>query len=343
MTLRVGVIGCGKPWKSEGATGFGMSHQHAFGYNATGKCEIVALADLVADNAKAFADVHGPKAAIYSDYQEMLAKEKLDIVSISTWPHLHAPMVIAAANAKVRAIHFEKPVAPTWGECKAMMAAAEANGVQLTFNHQRRFGKPFRQGKALLDSGRIGQLERIEATCDNMYDWGTHWFDMACYFNNETDAEWVLGQIDLRDPQTVFGVAIERHGVSLTKFKNGVTLLMSTGYQAGPRFGLRMIGTDGIIDVGVNDKLHLRVKGKGDADWVNMPETENLHGEECVKRGIADVVDALLTGRRPELSAYNAMRATELIFATYESSRSHRRIDLPLQSTDSALLSLLGK
>jgi hypothetical protein len=37
------------------------------------------------------------------------------------------------------------------------------------------------------------------------------------------------------------------------------------------------------------------------------------------------------------------MRATELIFATYESSRSHRRIDLPLQSTDSALLSMLGK
>ena len=339
---RVGIIGCGRPWKSEGATGFWMSHQHAFGYRATGKAQIVALADLVPENAESFRQIHGGDA-IYTSYHEMLAKENLDIVSISTWPHMHAQMVIDAANAKVRAIHCEKPMAPTWGECKAMLAAAEANGVQLTFNHQRRFGTPFRAGKALLDSGRIGKLERIEAFCDNMYDWGTHWYDMACYFNDETDAEWVLGQIDLRDPQTVFGVAIERHGVSLTRFKNGVTLLMSTGHQAGPRFGLRMIGTDGIIDVGVDNNTNLRVKGKGDADWVIIPDTEGLHGDENVKRGVIDLVDALLTGRRPELSVYNAMRATELIFATYESSRSHRRIDLPLQSTDSALLSMLGK
>ena len=340
--LRVGIIGCGRPWKSEGATGFGMSHQHAFGYRATGKAQIVALADLVPENAESFRQIHGGDA-IYTSYHEMLAKENLDIVSISTWPHRHAQMVIDAANAKVRAIHCEKPMAPTWGECKAMLAAAEANGVQLTFNHQRRFGTPFRAGKALLDSGRIGKLERIEAFCDNMYDWGTHWYDMACYFNDETDAEWVLGQIDLRDPQTVFGVAIERHGVSMTRFKNGVTLLMSTGHQAGPRFGLRMIGTDGIIDVGVDNNTNLRVKGKGDADWVIIPDTEGLHGDENVKRGVIDLVDALIDGRRPELSVYNAMRATELIFATYESSRSHRRIDLPLQSTDSALLSMLGK
>ena len=261
MSYRVGIIGCGRPWKSEGATGFGMSHQHAFGYKASGHATIVALADVVRSNAEAFAAIHGGADGIYTDYHEMLAKAKLDIVSIATWPHMHAEMVIACANAKVKAIHCEKPMAPTYGECKAMVEACAANGVQLSFNHQRRFGTPFRAAKALLDSGRIGTLERIEATCDNMYDWGTHWFDMACYFNDECDAEWVLGQIDLRDPQIVFGVAIEKHGVSFTRFKNGVTLLLSTGYQAGPRFGLRMIGTDGIIDIGVDNQTHLRLAG----------------------------------------------------------------------------------
>ncbi|MFZ9856868.1 MAG: Gfo/Idh/MocA family protein [Roseiflexaceae bacterium] len=342
MSLRVGIIGCGRPWRSDGATGFGMSHQHAFGYRETGKCEIVALADVVAENAQAFAAIHGPGANIYTDYNEMLAKENLDIVSISTWPHLHAPMVIDAANAKVRAIHCEKPMAPTFGESKRMVAAAEANGVQLTFNHQRRFGTPFRAGKKLLDEGRIGTLERIEAVCDNMYDWGTHWIDMACYFNDETDAEWVIGQVDLRDPQMIFGVPCERHGFGMTRFKNGVTLVMNTGYQAGPRFGLRMIGTDGIIDVGVDNQTHLRVKGKGDSDWVVIPDTEGLHGDECVKRGVADLVDALLTGREPELAGRRSLRATEIIFATYESARSRGRIDLPLTSEDSALISMLG-
>ena len=55
------------------------------------------------------------------DYHEMLARENLDIVSICTWPHLHAPMVIAAAEAGVRAIHCEKPMAPTWGEARRMV------------------------------------------------------------------------------------------------------------------------------------------------------------------------------------------------------------------------------
>ena len=75
--LRVGIIGCGRPWKSEGATGFGMSHQHAFGYRATGKAQIVALADLVPENAESFRQIHGGDA-IYTNYHEMLAKENLD-------------------------------------------------------------------------------------------------------------------------------------------------------------------------------------------------------------------------------------------------------------------------
>jgi hypothetical protein len=41
----------------------------------------------------------------------------------------------------------------------------------------------------------------MEATCDNLFDWGTHWFDMLFFFNDETPVEWVIGQIDTRKPQ----------------------------------------------------------------------------------------------------------------------------------------------
>ena len=89
-TYRIGFIGAGRPWKSEGATGFGMAYQHADGYVATGQCTLTACADLSAENAQAFAEKYGiPRT--YSDYHKMLAEENLDIVSICTWPHLHAP------------------------------------------------------------------------------------------------------------------------------------------------------------------------------------------------------------------------------------------------------------
>ncbi len=54
-----------------------------------------------------------------------------------------------------------------------------------------------------------------------------------------------------------------------------------------------------------------------------------------------DLIDALKTGREPELSARKAIQATELIFATYESSRKRGRVDLPLQIDDSPFLAMI--
>jgi hypothetical protein len=54
-------------------------------------------------------------------------------------------------------------VASTWEECEEVVAAAGANGVQLTFNHQRRFGVQFQMAKSLLRDGEIGSLKRLSS------------------------------------------------------------------------------------------------------------------------------------------------------------------------------------
>ena len=84
-TYSVAVIGAGRPRGKEGATGFGMSHAHAKGYAATGHCKLVAVADLVEPNARAFADEHGDDdTQVFADFREMLRKTRPDIVSICT-------------------------------------------------------------------------------------------------------------------------------------------------------------------------------------------------------------------------------------------------------------------
>jgi len=337
---RVGIIGCGKPWKSEGATGFGMSHAHAQGYSASTDTAIVALADINLDNARAFQEKNGGDK-LYEDYHQMLAQESLDIVSISTWPHLHAEMVIAAAQAGVKAIHCEKPMAPTFGECRAMVEACEANNVQLTFNHQRRFGTPFRKAKALLDSGVIGDLVRVEGTCPDLFDWGTHWFDMMFMYNNEMPAEWVIGQIDIRNHRVVFGITLEGHGISQIQFQNGVTGLLMTGTGSQNGMGNRLIGTEGMIDVGHSEEIPLRMFNAESGGWQAVAVDSGIHGMELVKLGVLDMIDALKTGREPELSGQRALRATEVIFATYESSRRRARVDLPLLIDDSPLHAMI--
>ncbi|MBX2997052.1 MAG: Gfo/Idh/MocA family oxidoreductase [Caldilineaceae bacterium] len=338
---RVGIIGCGRPWKSEGATGFGMSHWHAEGYKASPDAEIVALADISLENARAFQARHGGDA-LYADYREMLAQEQLDIVSICTWPHLHAEMAMAAAEAGVKAIHSEKPMAPTYGEARRMVDICESHGVQLTFNHQRRFGPQFRKARELLRSGAIGQLQRLEGICPNLCDWGTHWFDMLFFYNDETPVDWLIGQIDVRDGKSFFGLIHEGQGLSYFHFQNDVFGLMITGHGVEGTVGNKLMGSEGTIEVRTNREMPLRIWSKGSSDWQPVEVDTGRSDLTWVEDGVLDLIDALKSGREPELAGRRALRATELIFATYESSRRRGRVDLPLTIEDSPLLDMLA-
>jgi UDP-N-acetylglucosamine 3-dehydrogenase len=338
---RVAVIGCGRPHRSEGSTGFGMSHAHVHGYQGTDRCDLVAVADVSRENAEAFAARWGDPA-IYLDFRQMLAEARPEIVSVCTWPHLHAEMVIACAEAGARAVYCEKPMAPTWGEARRMAAACERSGTQLTFNHQRRFLEPFRIARGLAHDGTIGELVRLEGACGDMFDWGTHWLDMFFFYNRETPAEWVIGQIDSRSERKVFGVPLEDQGLCHFKFANGVRALLLTGYEAEIGCSNRLVGTEGIVEVR-NEAPHVRVRGRKDTAWRTIETKDTLHGQVAIDRAVADAVAALDEKREPELSARRALQATEVIFATYESSRRRGRVDLPLTIEDSPLLSMLER
>jgi predicted dehydrogenase len=274
----------------------------------------------------------------------MLDKEKLDFVSVCTWTGLHKDMVIAAANSGVKAIHCEKPMAPTWGDAKALYQACVDNNVAITFCHQRRFGDTFVKAKQLAHDGTIGKLIRIEGVCPNLFDWGTHWFDMFFFYNNDEPAEWVIGQIDAAEKHTAFGVPMESSGIAWIRYKNGLEGMLTTGGVSANGAHNRLIGADGVIELGGGkDKPPIRVMRHGAKDW-EAPSLEGVvppGGDTTLS--VLDLIDAVKTGREPELSGRKALQATELIFATYESSRRRARITLPLDVDDSALLTMLEK
>lgn len=328
--LQAAIIGCG-----------GRGNEHAKGYAASDAVEVIAVVDPLAKAADALATkYHVPH--IYPSYAEMFAAHRPDIVSVCTWTGLHAEMIEAAADAGVRAIHAEKPMAPTWGEAKAEHAACVAAGVQLTFCHQRRFGAQYVKAKELAQSGAIGKILRMEGACDNLFDWGTHWFDMFFFYNHETPAEWVMGQIEIEGHKSVFGVPVEGSGLSYIQYANGVQGLLMTGGATGGGCDNRIVGADGIIEVNVWKGPALRILRSTSSGW----ETPDLTGVVPPKGdtvlSVLDAIDCLQTGRLPTLSSHHAIQATELIFATYESSRIGGRVKLPLTITDSPLITRLG-
>lgn len=327
--LKAGVIGCG-----------GRGHSQARGYHTSPDVDLVACTDPVDGARVAFAEKYGVSRT-YSDYRQMLENERLDIVSVTTWTTLHKEITIAAAHSGVKAIHSEKPMAASWGDAKQMNQACVDNDVVLTFSHQRRFAAPFIKAKELANDGTIGQLCRVEGSCPNLIDWGTHWFDIFFFYNNDDPAEWVIGQIDASEPQEVFGVPVASSGLSWVGWQNGVEGLVITGGAAEKDISNRLIGTDGIIEIGSQNAKPMRVLSSQSRGWT-VPDLSDLEskGNETVL-SVLDLIDALKNDREPELIGWKALQATELIFATYESSRRRAKIILPLDVDDSALVTML--
>lgn len=350
----IAFIGTGADPETQDNEGFAMAYRHGAAYDRLDNCVLAGAADIVPENAAAFADYFDiPDDGVYEDHQALLEDVQPDIVSICTPPHTHADIVVNCTETEsVRAIHCEKPMARTWADCERMVEAADHAGVCLTFNHQRRFGRPYRAAKELLDDGEIGDLERLEMAAPNIYDYGSHSVDLCNYFNDEGTAEWVLGQLDYSTEDKWFGVHNENQTLASWGYENGVEALASTGDLGGNLVNChnRLVGSDGVIELGhgfpngtVEDEV-LRIKRDGD-DWEYVDtDDEGLHGFDSaeygrayIDRAIEDIVTALVEGKTSELDAHNALSATEIIFAVWESSRDHGRIDLPLDIEDNPL------
>src|SRR5690606_15333614 len=132
-----------------------VAHLHAAAVAAHPHARLVAVADLSAERADAFAAQHGVPAS-YGDYDRMLATERPDVVLICTPPAPHREQALAAFAAGAHVI-VEKPPAPSLDELDDMRAAAAAADRQLAVVFQQRTGTAAAHVRGLLRSGALGR------------------------------------------------------------------------------------------------------------------------------------------------------------------------------------------
>jgi predicted dehydrogenase len=179
-----------------------------------------------------------PEASFYLDLGDMLAKEKLDFAVVASPHHLHARLTIQCLEAGVD-VMVEKPMATTYEDCRAMIAAAEGAGRMLTVFHNRRLDSWYVAAKMAVEDGKLGHLVELRAMWLNppawkagrswrafkqssgglMYDWGAHLIDNVVHFANSPVVS-VSGYFYRRpdaDP-----ALNEDHGHIQIRFKSGV-------------------------------------------------------------------------------------------------------------------------
>ncbi|AHG01822.1 hypothetical protein HALLA_00595 (plasmid) [Halostagnicola larsenii XH-48] len=320
-----------------------MAYQHGKAYQDISHCDLLACADIVRENAEDFAskfDINDEN--VFTDHLEMLRSVEPDIVSIATPVPTHADLVTSTAETGIPgAIHCEKPMAHTWSDSRQMVEVTREKNIQLTLNHQRRFHPFWQKASSLLDDGVIGDLERIEMGGKNLYDFGSHLFDLSNHFAGERSAEWVIGQIHYTEEDVRYGVHNENQGLASWSYGNGVHGIASTGYESGANVigcDQRLTGRRGVIEIQPDGAdANVRYRSDETTGW----ESFELEDAFAIGRAIEHACDCLESGDQPVISGDHALRATEIIFGIWESARQRSRIDLPLEADGNALTELV--
>jgi myo-inositol 2-dehydrogenase / D-chiro-inositol 1-dehydrogenase len=145
MDLRIGVIGTG-------AIGEDQIRRLT---NTIKGAKVVALTDINVGNAKRIADKYG--AEFYETGEEVIEAPEVDAIVIASWDPTHAQYVLAAIKAG-KFVFCEKPLATSANDCKKIVDAEIAGEKQLVqVGFMRRFDKGYRQIKAVIEDGKIGE------------------------------------------------------------------------------------------------------------------------------------------------------------------------------------------
>ena len=149
--LKVGVIGLGFA---------GTTHLDA--YQKVPNVEVVALAGKEVPRLHELGTTRGVPN-LYEDWEDLVARDDLDAVSIGTPNFLHAPIAVAALESGKHVL-CEKPLATNGDEAATMVQAAQkANRVlEIAFNHRRRGDVQLLH--EYVESGALGRIYHAKSS-----------------------------------------------------------------------------------------------------------------------------------------------------------------------------------
>lgn len=119
--------------------------------------DMVAVADVNLRNAKFFAERYNGNCKVYQDYQELIARDDIDAVTIGTPDHWHAKIAIDAMKAG-KHVYCEKPLSLTIREGQQVCKVAEETGLTFQVGTQQRseYRQIFLKAVAIAQSGALG-------------------------------------------------------------------------------------------------------------------------------------------------------------------------------------------
>lgn len=339
--LNIALVGCGRIAKR---------HAELLGNGQIAEARLAAVCDIQEDRARAYGERFG--VPYYTDMDEMMQKEDVDVVSVLTPSGLHAEHAINLAKYR-KHIVVEKPMALTLDAADKMIQACDQNKCKLFIIKQNRFNVPVVKLREALEAGRFGKLVlgtvRVRwCRPQEYYDqdaWrGTWAYDGGVLTNQASHhidlLEWMMGDVEsvfAKSTTALVNVETEDTAVVTLKFKNGALGIIEATTAARPKDlegSISILGEKGSVVIGgfaVNQMQTWNFKEEAENDKmvlenysVNPP---NVYGFGH-KAYYDHVVDCILHDKQTLVDGLEGRRSLELISAIYESIETEQEVFL---------------
>jgi UDP-N-acetyl-2-amino-2-deoxyglucuronate dehydrogenase len=334
----IALVGCGR-----------ISNRHIQVLTKITGIKLVALCDHIEQKAINASEFVG--LPWYSDVNEMVEKEKPDIVSILTESGSHARLAISLAP-RVSALVVEKPMALTLEDADELVETCDRCGTRLFVVKQNRYNPPVLKLRRAMERGAFGRLVlgtvRVRWCREQPYydqdPWRGTWKDDGGVFTNQAShhidlLQWMMGPVESVKAYTatrLVKIEAEDTGVAILRFKSGALGIIEATTATRPKDlegSLSILGELGSVVIG------------GFA--VNKLETWNFKDAETMAEGAEDpsesvpnvygfghqafyedVLGCMETGRNSMLAGLEGRKSLEIINAIYESATTGEEVFL---------------
>jgi len=345
--MKYAIIGCGR-----------ISPNHIMAAK-NNNLDIVAICDIDEHNMhdkvikfKLEDSVHR-----YTDYKEMLEKEKPELVAVATESGKHASIAIDCMEIANAHVIIEKPIALSLEDADRIIETADRLGRKVCANHQNRFNKSIQKIREAVEMERFGKMlhgtAHIRWCRDHEYydraSWRGTWEQdggalMNQCIHNIDLLRWMMGDevecvMGMTDRLKHDYIDAEDLGIAIIKFKNGAYGIVEGTTNVYPKNleeTLYLFGEKGTVKAGgasvncieewcFSDMLDDPAEVK--ARFHENPPNVYGYGHTPL---YADVIDAINNDRQPLVDARAGKRALEMVLAIYKSAATGEKVTFPL-------------
>jgi predicted dehydrogenase len=313
----------------------GISESHLDAYTAAGY-SVVALCNRTRQKAVDRNEEYGLDAGVYTDYEDVLAREDVDVVDVLAHPRDRLPILEDAIRAGKHVLS-QKPFVLDLDDGERLVELADEHGVKLAVNQNGRWAPHWSYARQAIDEGLIGEPHGVRLAVDwdhnwiadteingiehaILYDFAVHWFDILTCFVGDREPERVHASSASSPSQhadpPLLGQAIVEYD------RAQASLYFDADTKLGPEDRTVVSGTEGTIRSEGPDLEEQEVTLYTE-DGYATPDLEGTWFPDGFHGTMAELLSAVEADREPSNSGRNNLRTLELCYAAVASAEDH--------------------